>query len=299
MARKKKKQVSIDKLKVKDKKKRVNGSLGGDIAIFIFLALLGIFMIFPIYYSVIQSIKPIEELFIFPPRLYVLNPTTKSFSDMFTVAASLWVPLSRYIFNSVFITVVIWICNLFVCCCAGFALAKCRFPGDRFFNKLIVTALLFTSSATWIMQFMVYSKLHIIDTYWVLILPSIATPLGLFLMRQSMSTIHDSMIEAAKVDGAGLFRICWQIVVPNSKPAIMTLIIFAFQGAWNLQGGSLIYSEELKTLPTIVQQIAAVGLARQGVTFASAVLLLIPPLVVFLIAQSNVMETMANSGIKD
>ena len=149
------------------------------------------------------------------------------------------------------------------------------------------------------MQFMVYSKLHIIDTYWVLILPSIATPLGLFLMRQSMSTIHDSMIEAAKVDGAGLFRICWQIVVPNSKPALMTLIIFAFQGAWNLQGGALIYSEELKTLPTIVQQIAAVGLARQGVTFASAVLLLIPPLVVFLIAQSNVMETMANSGIKD
>ena len=123
--------------------------------------------------------------------------------------------------------------------------------------------------------------------------------MGLFLMRQSMSTIHDSMIEAAKVDGAGLFRICWQIVVPNSKPAIMTLIIFAFQGAWNIQGGSLIYSEELKTLPTIVQQITMAGLARQGVTFASAVLLLIPPLVVFLIAQSNVMETMAHSGIKD
>ncbi|MBR6101620.1 MAG: carbohydrate ABC transporter permease [Ruminococcus sp.] len=299
MARKKKKQVSIDKLKVKNKKKRINGSLGGDIVIFIFLALLGLFMIFPIYYSFIQSIKPIEELFVFPPKLYVLNPTTKSFSDMFTVAASLWVPLSRYIFNSVFITIVICVCNLFVCCCAGFALSKCKFPGATFFNKLIVTALLFASNAIWIMQFLVYSKLHMIDTYWVLILPNIATPLGLFLMRQSMSTIHDSMIEAAKVDGAGLFRICWQIVVPNSKPAIMTLIIFAFQGAWNLQGGSLIYSEELKTLPTIVQQIAAVGLARQGVTFASAVLLLIPPLVVFLIAQSNVMETMANSGIKD
>jgi ABC-type glycerol-3-phosphate transport system permease component len=107
------------------------------------------------------------------------------------------------------------------------------------------------------------------------------------------------MVEAAKVDGAGLFRICWQIVVPNSKPAIMTIIIFAFQMAWNLNGGSVIYSEEYKTLPTIVQQISLAGLARQGVTFASAVLLLIPPLVVFLIAQGNVMETMANSGIKD
>lgn len=299
MARRRKNQVSIDKLKVKDKKKRINGSLGGDITIFVFLTLLGIFMIFPLYYSFVQSIKPVEELFVFPPKLYVLNPTTRNFSDMFKVAASMWVPLSRYIFNSVFITIVICVCNLFVCCCAGFVLAKCRFPGAKFINQLIVTALLFASNATWIMQFLVMSKLHMIDTYWALILPSISTAMGLFLMRQSMSTIHDSMIEAAKVDGAGLFRICWQIVVPNSKPALMTLIIFAFQGAWNLQGGSLIYSEELKTLPTIVQQITMAGLARQGVTFASAVLLLIPPLVVFLIAQSNVMETMANSGIKD
>ena len=230
---------------------------------------------------------------------YELNPTTRNFSDMFKVAASMWVPLSRYIFNSVFITVVICVCNLFVCCCAGFVLSKCRFPGSKAINQLIVVALLFQSNATWIMQFLVMSKLHMIDTYWALILPNISTAMGLFLMRQSMSTIHDSMIEAAKVDGAGLFRICWQIVVPNSKPAIMTLIIFAFQGAWNIQGGSLIYSEELKTLPTIVQQITMAGLARQGVTFASAVLLLIPPLIVFLIAQSNVMETMAHSGIKD
>ena len=299
MARRKKKQVTIDKLKVKDKKKRINGSLGGDIAILVFLILLGLFMIFPIYYSVVQSMKPVEELFVFPPKLYVLNPTTRNFSDMFKVAASMWVPLSRYIFNSVFITIVICVCNLFVCCCAGFVLSKCRFPGSKLINQLIVVALLFQSNATWIMQFLVMSKLHMIDTYWALILPYISTAMGLFLMRQSMSTIHDPMIEAAKVDGAGLFRICWQIVVPNSKPAIMTLIIFAFQGAWNIQGGSLIYSEELKTLPTIVQQITMAGLARQGVTFASAVLLLIPPLVVFLIAQSNVMETMAHSGIKD
>ena len=138
-----------------------------------------------------------------------------------------------------------------------------------------------------------------IDTYWVLILPYIATAMNLYLMRQSMSTLPDSLIEAAKVDGAGLFRICWQIVVPNSKPAIMTIIIFAFQQAWNINGGAVIYSEEYKTLPTIVQQISLAGLARQGVTFASAVLLLIPPLVVFLIAQGNVMETMANSGMKE
>ena len=119
MARKRKKQQSIEKLKVKEKKARVNGSLGGDIVIFVFLCLLGAFMVFPLYYSVIQSMKPVEELFVFPPKFYVLNPTTNNFSDMFKVAASSWqVPLSRYIFNSFFITIVICICNLFVCCCA-------------------------------------------------------------------------------------------------------------------------------------------------------------------------------------
>ncbi len=298
MARRKKKK-SIDQLKVKDKRKKINGSVGGDVCIFIVLVLLGIFMVFPIYYSVVQSLKPVEELFVFPPKLYVLNPTGKNFSDMFKVAAEYTVPLSRYIFNSVFTTVVICVFNVFVTCMAAFVLSKCKFPGDKALNKLIVVALLFNSQATWIMQFLVYSKLHMIDTYWVLILPYIATAMNLYLMRQSMSTLPDSLIEAAKVDGAGLFRICWQIVVPNSKPAIMTIIIFAFQQAWNINGGAVIYSEEYKTLPTIVQQISLAGLARQGVTFASAVLLLIPPLVVFLIAQGNVMETMANSGMKE
>ena len=187
-------------------------------------------------------------------------------------------------------TIVICICNLFVCCCTAFVLAKCKFPGNKVINQIIVIALLFSSNATWIMQFLVMAKLHMIDTYWALILPSISTSMGLYLMRQSMTTIHDSTVEAAKVDGAGLFRICWQIVVPNSKPALMTLIIFAFQGAWNIQGGALIYSEQLKTLPTVVQQITAAGLARQGVTFAAAVVLLIPPLIVFLVAQGNVMK---------
>ncbi|MBP1572339.1 MAG: carbohydrate ABC transporter permease [Oscillospiraceae bacterium] len=297
--KKKKKRVDIDNVKVKKNNKKLTASRGGNICIFLFLCITGIFMIFPIYYAVVQSFKPIEELFVFPPKLYVLNPTTKNYSDMMKVATSLWVPLSRYIFNSVFVSIVVTVCNLFVCCCAAFVLSKCKFPGNQFLNKLIVTALLFSSSATWIIQYLVMATLGMIDTYWALILPSIATPMGLFLMRQSMSTIHDSMIEAAKVDGAGLFRICWQVVVPNQKPAIMTLIIFAFQDAWNRQSGTIIFSEELKTLPTIMQQIAATGIARQGVTFATSVILMLPPLIVFLVAQSNVMETMANSGIKD
>lgn len=293
------KRYEVETKKIRESGKRTTGSLGGDITIFIFLALLGIFMVFPLYYSIIQSLKPIHELFVFPPKLYVASPTADNFSDMFKVASNMWVPFSRYVFNSIFITVVICIAHIFTVCMAAFVLAKCKFPGDKFLNGIIVTSLLFTSTATWIMQFMVQAELGLINTYWSLILPNIATPMGLFLMRQSMTTIQDAMIEAAKVDGASLFRICWTIVIPNQKPALMTLIIFVFQGAWNIQGGSLIYDEALKTLPTIMQQITASGIARQGVIYATAVVLMIPPLVIFLIAQSNVMETMAHSGMKD
>lgn len=256
-------------------------------------------MLFPLYYSIIQSFKPISELFVFPPKLYVIAPTTENFSNLFKAAGNLWVPFSRYVFNSVFITVVITIMHVFVCCCCAYCLSKCRFPGYKFFNQLIVTSLLFTSTATGIMQFVVMAKMGMINTYWALILPNVATSMGLYLMRQSMSTINDSIIDAAKVDGAGVFRTCWQVVIPNQKPAIATLIIFVFQSAWNVQGGALVYQENLKTLPTIMSQIAASGIARQGIIYASAVVLMIPPLVIFLIAQSNVMETMANSGMKD
>ena len=291
--------VNISTVHVKKSKgKHINSSLGGDIAIFILLALLGIFMLFPLYYSIIQSFKPISELFVFPPKLYVIAPTTENFSNLFKAAGNLWVPFSRYVFNSVFITVVITIMHVFVCCCCAYCLSKCRFPGYKFFNQLIVTSLLFTSTATGIMQFVVMAKMGMINTYWALILPN-ATSMGLYLMRQSMSTINDSIIDAAKVDGAGVFRTCWQVVIPNQKPAIATLIIFVFQSAWNVQGGALVYQENLKTLPTIMSQIAASGIARQGIIYASAVVLMIPPLVIFLIAQSNVMETMANSGMKD
>ena len=132
-----------------------------------------------------------------------------------------------------------------------------------------------------------------------LILPSVASTMGLFLMRQSMSTVPDAMIEAAKVDGASLFTICWRIVIPNQKPALMTMAIFAFQGAWNITGGSVVYDEALKTLPTVILQAASGGIARQGVTMAAGVILFVPSVLFFILAQSQVMETMAHSGIKD
>ena len=182
---------------------------------------------------------------------------------------------------------------------AAFCLAKVRFPGAKAINAIIVVALLYQSNVIYIMQYMVMATMGMIDTYWALILPSVAAPMNLFLMRQSMTQVPDAMIEAAKVDGAGMFRICWQVVMPNQKPALMTVIIFSFQAAWNIQGGTLVFSESLKTLPTVVQQAASAGLARAGVAMAAAVFMLVPPIVIFMLAQRQVIETMAHSGIKD
>ena len=286
-----------DTSKLKASNKRAGRRIGGSIAIFLFLTALGLFMVFPIYLAIITSIKPVEELFIFPPKFYPMNPTLDNFRDMFRVLGQMWVPFSRYVWNSVFVTVVVTVAQCIVASMAAFVLAKCKFPGNGIINKIIVISLLYNSNVIYIMQYMVMSELNLINTTKALILPSIASAMGLFLMRQSMSQVPDAM--AAKVDGANLFTTCWRIVIPNQKPALMTMSIFAFQGAWNIQGGSLVYDEAKKTLPTVVQQAASAGLARAGVAMAAAVFMLIPPVVFFMLAQKNVIETMAHSGIKD
>ena len=291
--------TQVNTMKLKASNKQAGKKIGGTVAIFLFLTILGLFMVLPIYLTIVMSIKPVEELFIFPPKLYAIRPTFDNFKEMFGALHQNRVPFSRYVFNSIFVTATVTIAQCIFASMAAFVLAKCRFPGSKVINSIIVVALLYQSNVIYIMQYIVMAKLHMIDTYWALILPSIASPMGLFLMRQSIGQVPDAMIEAAKVDGAGLFRICWQIVMPNQKPALMTLIIFAFQAAWNIQGGTLVFSESLKTLPTVVQQAASAGLARAGVAMAAAVFMLVPPIVIFMLAQRQVIETMAHSGIKD
>lgn len=286
-------------LKLKASNKQAGRKIGGTIAVFTFLLIIGIFMLMPIYLTIVMSIKPVEELFIFPPKLYAIRPTLSNFGDMFDALNSNRVPFSRYAANSFAVTVSVTVLQCIFASMAAFVLAKCRFPGSRLINSIIVISLLYQSNVIYIMQYMVMAKLGLIDNPLALILPSVASPMGLFLMRQSISQIPDAMIEAAKVDGAGLFRICWQVVMPNQKPALMTLVIFAFQAAWNIQTGTFVFQEQYKTLPTVVAQAAASGLARAGVAMAAAVFMLIPPIVVFMLAQRQVIETMAHSGIKE
>ena len=286
-------------MKLKASNKQAGRKIGGTIAIFAFLTILGLFMLFPIYLTIVMSIKPVEELFIYPPKLYVMRPTLLNFSDMFSAMSQNRVPFSRYVFNSIAVTLSVTVLQCIFASMAAFVLAKCRFPGSKFINSIIVIALLYQSNVIYIMQYIVMARLGLIDNPLALILPSVASPMGLFLMRQSIGQIPDAMIEAAKVDGAGLFRICWQIVMPNQKPALMTLIIFAFQAAWNIQTGTVVFQEQYKTLTTVATQAAASGLARAGVASAVSVFVLIPPIVVFMLAQRQVIETMAHSGIKD
>lgn len=290
-------QTDIRKLKASNR--RAGRKIRGTVAIAILLTALGIFMLFPIYLAVMMSVKPVEELFIFPPKLYALRPTLDNYRDLFDAMHQNRVPFSRYVFNSVMVTVSVTVLQCVFASMAAFVLAKCRFPGSKLINSIIVISLLYQSNVIYIMQYVVMSKMGLIDDPLALILPSVASPLALFLMRQSMSQIPDSIIEAAKVDGAGLFRICWQIVIPNQKPALMTLIIFAFQASWNIQSGSLVFQEQYKTLTTAAAQVATSGMARAGVASAVSVFILVPPVIVFILAQRHVIETMAHSGIKE
>lgn len=278
---------------------RVNRSTGGDVGIFIILFIFGVLMVLPMFYAIITSLKPLDELWIFPPRFWVAKPTLKNFADLFSNLSNSWVPFSRYIFNTVFISVVGTFGHVIIASMAAYALSKKRFYGSKVIFKVIVTSLMFSGS-TAIPTFIIMSKLGFIDTYWSIILPAFSSTLGLYLMKQHMeSMVKDTIIEAAKIDGAGEMRIFWTIVMPMVKPAWLTLIVFSFQGLWNATGSTYIYTEQLKTLNYAISQIISAGISRAGAGAASVVFMMILPIAVFMFSQSNIVETMSSSGIKE
>ena len=271
----------------------------GNLVVLVLLAAMGVFTAIPFLFSIVQSIKPVDELFVYPPRLTVSRPTLDNFAVLFNLTSSTWVPVSRYLFNSLLLTVCGTVGNVVVCSMAAYPLAKLKYHGRKLLFNLVVVSLLFTYEVTFIPNYVILSKLQMLDTFWALLLPAVATPMGLFLMKQFMEQIPDSVVESARVDGAGTLTLYWRIVMPQVKPAWLTLVIFSFQSLWNREGLEFIFSEELKMFPTILKQVASSGVARAGAAAAAAVILMIPPIVVFLLSQSNVIETMASSGIKE
>lgn len=281
------------------KRKEASRSTAGNTISFIFLTVMGLFMALPIVLSFSNSLKPLEELFVFPPKFLVRNPTLDNFRDLFNLMSESWVPFTRYLFNTVFVTAAGTLGHVLIASMCAFALAKHKFPGAKLIFGIIVTALMFSVQVTAIPNYLIMSKLGWLDTYAALIVPAMAKPLGLFLMKQFMEQIPDALLEAARIDGANEFKIFYKVALPQVKPALLTLIIFCFQDLWNMQGATYIYSEELKTLPYALSQISAAGISRSGVTAAVTVIMMIVPIILFVLCQSNIVETMASSGIKD
>ena len=299
MSKKKKQEVQKEYHKPLVRRRKPNRSVAGDIFLYLFLLIVAYIMAFPIIYAVNSALKPLDELFKFPPTIWAQHPTTDNFSDLFVTMGKSWVTFSRYLFNTVFITLVGTVGHLIIASMAAFVLAKYDFPGNRTFFKLVTVAMMFTGYVTAIPNYMLLNRLGWIDSYWAIIIPAFASPMGLFLMKQFMEGLPTSLIEAAKIDGANEWRVFAGIVMPNVKPAWMTLIIFSVQGLWNNRASTYIYSEEKKTLVYALQQIQSGGIARTGQGAAVLVVVMIVPIIIFVLSESQILETMASSGLKD
>ncbi len=292
--------IKEQKMRVRNHQVVLNRSVGGDTGIFVFLAIMGVFMFLPMYYTFIQSLKPLDELWMFPPRFYVSKPSGKNFTDLFSLLNTSWVPFSRYIFNTVFITAAGTFGNLFFSSLAAYALAKIPFPGRKGIFWLMQKSLMFTSTVTAIANFLTLSAIGLMDNVFAIIIPAWGSTMGLYLMKQFMdSSISDDVLESARLDGCNEMRTFWQIAMPMVKPAWLTLIIYSFQGLWQTGSSPYIYSEQFKTLNYAITQITAGGVARAGAAAAGTVIMMIVPILVFVITQSNIIETMATSGMKD
>ena len=280
-------------------RRKPNRSLGGDIGIYIFLAICSAMMVFPLFFAICNALKPLDEVLKNPPTVLPRNPTFDNFSDLLITMSQGWVPLSRYIWNTVFITVAGTLGHVVFASMAAYVLAKYTFPGGNLFFRLAVVALMFSGYVTGIPNYLIMCKLHMVDTYWSLILPAIGGSLGLFLMKQFMDGFPMSLIEAAKIDGASELLIFWKLVMPNVKPAWLTISIFSIQNLWNNAQITYIYTESKKMLRYALDQVALGGIARTGQQNAVIVFTMSVPIVFFIFSQSQIMETMATSGLKD
>ena len=288
------------KLRTRKHKVVLARSAGGDAGITVILVILGAFMFLPMWYVVMQSFKPLDELWMFPPRFYVVSPTLRNYRDLFALMNISWVPFSRYIFNTVLVSVAGTAGHLFVASMAAYALAKIKFPGRGLMFQMIQLSLMFNATVTGITSFILISSFGWLDTYWALIVPAWGSTLGLYLMKQFMDTnVNDSVLESARLDGASEIRTFWAIAMPMVKPAWLTLIIYSFQGLWNAGASSYIYSEQYKSFNYAIGQILAGGIRRAGAGAASSVIMMLVPITVFVVSQSNIIETMGSSGMKD
>ncbi len=279
--------------------KKYTRSKAGNIFYVVILTAFGLFSVLPLVYSIVTSFKPLDELMIFPPKFFVSRPTIQNYTALPGLLSNLRVPLSRYIFNSVFVSVITTVFYVMFATMAAFTISKGNIRGKKVIFTVVQYALLFNALTLAVPQYLIFTYLNVIDSYWAYILPQLAGSMGVFLMKQYMEgSVPDALLEAARIDGAGPFRIFFQIVFPMVKPCIMTLTLFGFREIWASVPNGTIFNETLKTLPMIMTQITAGGIARSGSAMAVTVIMMIPPVAVYMVSQSNVLESMNSAGIK-
>ena len=279
--------------------RKVNRSAAGNGLLFFIMGICGVFMALPLVMIFNNALKPLDELYQYPPQVFVRNPTLENFSDLFVLMNGSWVPFSRYILNTIIITMGGMVGHVIVASMAAYPLAKHKFPGKALLFGMVVLSLMFSWTVTQIPQYMIISWLGINNTYFALILPAWSFGMGLYLMKQFMEQLPDSLMESARIEGASEWCIFWKIVMPNVKPAWLTLAIFQFQQMWGNTGSLFLRNEELKPIQFSLQQIVSGGVSRAGAAAAVTFIIAAIPILFFLLCQSNILETMTTSGMKE
>ncbi len=274
-----------------------------DITNLAIVTIIALVSVMPVIFIINNAFKPLSELFKYPPTFFVRNPTWQNFEEFFYATGETTVPFSRYLFNSIFVTVVTVFLVVAISCTAAYAFAKIDFPGrDRIFN-IIVLSRMFTPSAVMITKYLIVDKVGLINNYLGHILPQLALPVGVFLLKQFMEQVPDSLSEAARLDGASEFTVFWKIVMPAVLPAVGTVMIISFQNVWNDVTTSQYYmlDDSMKTLPYYIQTLTSstgTTVARQGASAAAGLLLFLPNFIIFAVMQKSMLKTMVTSGIK-
>jgi len=275
-----------------------------QILLYVFLGLFVCFTALPLIYVISTAFKPMDELFLYPPRFFVRNPTMSNFGDLFAALDNTSVPFSRAIFNSLFTSAVTVVLTVIVSAMAAYGMVKHHPRGSNLIFNLILVALMFSPHVTQIPNYMIVKNLGLINTYWALILPKIAVAFNMFLVKQFLEQMPDAYLEAARLDGANEWQLFWKIVMPYVRPAWATLVVFSFVSNWNDYFSPLVFtnSDAMKTLPLAIQSIAggpgAASLATAGSMAASTFVMTLPTVLIYTFMQSKVLSTMSYSGIK-
>lgn len=291
----------MKKFNLKSKLKKVTP---GWVALYLFMSLLVAFMALPLVYIVNSAFKPLDELFIFPPKFLVENPTLQNFTALFSTLGGTSVPFIRNVVNSLIQTTGIVVLTCAVSALGAYGMVIYHPPGSKFLNELVISALMFSPHVTQIPRYLVVNELGMVNTFWALILPSVASAYNFFLMRQFLVSYPKELIEAGRVEGASEIRIFIKLVLPAMKPVLSTLVVLSFVANWNDFFSALIYTsdEAMRTLPLALQTISggsgAAAIGNAGATSAATMLMTVPTVILFAISQRNVMETMTYSGIK-